>query len=125
MKSGCPVFPTHHSNNMKMKEQNQIEIYKAPDGSTQIKVQFELDTVWLTQSQMAELFQKDIRTISEHIQNVYSTEKLLASSTLRKFRIVGQEGKRQETRNIDYYNLTTRPTVYMACTAHHPILLLI
>ena len=95
MKSGCLVFPTHHSNNMKMKEQNQIEIYKALDGSTQIKAQFEQDTVWLTQSQMAELFQKDIRTISEHIQNVYSTEELLASSTLRKFRIVRQEGKRQ------------------------------
>ena len=88
-----------------MKEQNQIEIYKATDGTTQIKVQFEQDTVWLTQSQMGELFQKDIRTISEHIQNIYSTEELLASSTLRKFRIVRQEGKRQVNRNIDHYNL--------------------
>lgn len=73
--------------------------------TTQIKVQFEQDTVWLRQSQMAELFQKDKRTISEHIQNVYSTKELLASSTLRKFRIVRQEGKRQVNRNIDHYNL--------------------
>ena len=73
--------------------------------TTQIKVQFEQDTVWLRQSQMAELFQKDKRTISEHIQNVYSTKELLASSTLRKFRIVRQKGKRQVTRNIDHYNL--------------------
>ena len=57
-----------------MKEQNQIEIYQANDGTTQIKVQFEQDTVWLTQRQMAELFGKDVRTISEHIQNIYSTE---------------------------------------------------
>lgn len=88
-----------------MKEQNQIEIYQATDGTTQIKVQFEQDTVWLTQGQMAELFGKDVRTISEHIQNIYSTEELLESSTLRKFRIVRQEGKRQVNRNIDHYNL--------------------
>lgn len=88
-----------------MKEQNQIEIYQANDGTTQIKVQFEQDTVWLTQRQMAELFGKDVRTISEHIQNIYSTEELLASSTLRKFRRVRQEGKRQVNRNIDHYNL--------------------
>ena len=88
-----------------MKEQNQIEIYQANDGTTQIKVQFEQNTVWLTQRQMAELFGKDVRTISEHIQNIYSTEELLASSTLRKFRIVRQEGKRQVNRNIDHYNL--------------------
>lgn len=88
-----------------MKEQNQIEIYQANDGTTQIKVQFEQDTVWLTQRQMAELFGKDVRTISEHIQNIYSTEELLASSTLRRFRIVRQEGKRQVNRNIDHYNL--------------------
>lgn len=88
-----------------MKEQNQIEIYQANDGTTQIKVQFEQDTVWLTQRQMAELFEKDVRTISEHIQNIYSTEELLASSTLRKFRIVRQEGERKVNRNIDHYNL--------------------
>ena len=51
-----------------MKEQNQIEIYQANDGTTQINVQFEQDTVWLTQAQMAELFGKDVRTIRENLK---------------------------------------------------------
>ena len=55
-----------------MKEQNKIEIYKANDGSTQIRVQFEQDTVWLTQEQMAELFKKGRTTINEHINNVFT-----------------------------------------------------
>ena len=55
-----------------MKEQNQIEIYQATDGTTQIKVQFEQDTVWLTQSQMAELFNKGRTTITEHINNIFT-----------------------------------------------------
>ena len=58
-----------------MKTKNQIEIYQANDGSTQINVQFEKDTVWLTQAQMAELFGKGRTTITEHIQNVFSENK--------------------------------------------------
>ncbi len=88
-----------------MGEQNQIEIYQANDGSTQINVQFEQDTVWLTQAQMAELFDKDVRTISEHIKNIYGSEELIPDSTVRNFRIVRTEGKRQVARNIDHYNL--------------------
>lgn len=63
-----------------------IEIYQANDGSTQINVQFEEDTVWLTQAQMAELFGKGRTTITEHIQNVFSENKSLKKSTCRKFR---------------------------------------
>lgn len=88
-----------------MKEQNQIEIYQANDGSTQINVQFEQDTVWLTQAQMAELFGKNVRTVNEHIQNIYASEKLASDSTIRNFRIVRQEGKRKVNRGIDHYNL--------------------
>lgn len=69
-----------------MKTENQIEIYEADDGSTQINVQFEEDTVWLTQAQMAELFGKGRTTITEHIQNVFSENKSLKKSTCRKFR---------------------------------------
>lgn len=54
---------------------------------------------------MAELFAKDVRTINEHIQNVYASEELTSDSTIRKFRIVRQEGKRQVKRGIDHYNL--------------------
>ncbi len=88
-----------------MEIQSQIEIYQAKDGSTQIIVQFEQDTVWLTQAQMAELFGKDVRTINEHLQNIYASEELTSHSTIRNFRIVRQEGKRQVKRAIDHYNL--------------------
>ncbi|WP_047245491.1 virulence protein RhuM/Fic/DOC family protein [Maribacter thermophilus] len=88
-----------------MDRQNQIEIYQAKDGSTQINVQFEQETVWLTQAQMAELFGKDVRTINEHLKNIYASEELASDSTIRKFRIVRQEGTRQVNRNLEHYNL--------------------
>lgn len=88
-----------------MDKQNQIEIYKANDGTTQINVQFEQDTVWLTQAQMAALFGKDVRTINEHLKNIYASEELMTDATIQKFRIVRQEGKRQVNRNLDHYNL--------------------
>ncbi|MCP5499587.1 MAG: virulence RhuM family protein [Leptospiraceae bacterium] len=65
----------------------------------------EEETVWLSQKQMAELYQKDVRTVNEHIQNIYSEEELLPEATIRNFRIVQQEGKRQVSRDIDHYNL--------------------
>ncbi|MCB9481978.1 MAG: virulence protein RhuM/Fic/DOC family protein [Desulfobacteraceae bacterium] len=85
--------------------ENKIEIYKTPDNQTEIRVQFEDDTIWLTQLQMAELFNKDVRTINEHVKNIYKTEELNADSTIRNFRIVRTEGKRKVQRNIDHYNL--------------------
>lgn len=81
-----------------------IDIYQNEDG-TQIDVQFDQETVWLSQLQMAEVFGKDVRTVNEHIQNILSTGELSQDPTIRKFRIVRQEGKRQVTRNIDHYNL--------------------
>jgi hypothetical protein len=85
--------------------ENKIEIYKTPDNQTEILVQFEKDTIWLSQLQMAELFDKDVRTINEHIKNIYITEELISDSTIRNFRIVRQEGKRNVKRNIEHYNL--------------------
>jgi len=63
------------------------------------------ETVWLTQRQMAELFGKDVRTVSEHVRNVYSEGELEREATIRDFRIVRQEGPRQVTRAIEHYNL--------------------
>ena len=63
---------------------SQIEIYKAKDGQTQIEVQFEEDTVWLTQKQMAGLFDKNIMTVNEHIKNIYDEGELVESATIRK-----------------------------------------
>lgn len=87
-----------------MDSESQIEIYQATDGSTQINVQFEQETVWLTQAQMAELFGKGRTTITEHIQNVFSENELVQEATYRKFRQVRTEGKRTIEREIEHYN---------------------
>ena len=88
-----------------MDTESQIEIYQADDGTTQINVQFEKDTVWLTQTQMAELFGKGRTTITEHIQNVFSENELVYGATCRKFRQVRNEGNRTIEREIEHYNL--------------------
>lgn len=80
-------------------------IYQTEDGGLRTDVTLHDDTAWLNQKQIAELFNKDIRTVSEHIQNIYLEEELTQNSTIRNFRIVRQEGKRQVTRNIEHYNL--------------------
>ncbi|MCB1159725.1 MAG: virulence RhuM family protein [Leptospiraceae bacterium] len=84
---------------------SQFIIYTTELGDTRIDVRMEEETVWLSQKQMAELYQKDVRTVNEHIQNIYSEEELLPEATIRNFRIVQQEGKRQVSRDIDHYNL--------------------
>lgn len=84
---------------------NQIEIYKAENGQTQIDVKFEEDTVWLTQKQLAELFEKNIMTVNEHINNIYDEKELEEASTIRKSLIVQSEGKRTVKRDILLYNL--------------------
>lgn len=75
-----------------MKKQNQIEIYQASDGSTQINVQFEQDTVWLTQAQMAALFGKGRTTITEHIKNIFTAGELEKKVVCRDFRHSTQHG---------------------------------
>ncbi|MBN2659628.1 MAG: virulence protein RhuM/Fic/DOC family protein [Spirochaetales bacterium] len=85
--------------------ENKIEIYKAPDQETEIKVQFEEETVWLTQAQMVELFDSSKANISEHISHIYNDKELTKTATVRKFRTVQKEGSRQVTRERDHYNL--------------------
>ncbi|MES2264419.1 MAG: virulence RhuM family protein [Pseudomonadota bacterium] len=80
-------------------------LYETDDGRTRVECRFVEDTLWLTQALMAELFQKDVRTINEHLQNIYDEGELDPEATIRKFRIVRQEGSRQVNRNIDHYNL--------------------
>ena len=84
---------------------NPIEIYQTQDGQTQVEVRFEQETVWLSQAQMATLFGKDVRTINEHIKNVFDEGELERNPTIRKFQIVRQEGKRQVKREIEHYDL--------------------
>lgn len=84
---------------------NDFLLYQTEDGTTRIEVRLLNETVWLTQKQMAELFQKDVRTINEHIANIYDERELTPDATIRKFRIVQLEGSRQVGRDIDHYNL--------------------
>jgi hypothetical protein len=84
---------------------SDILIYQTEDGRTRIQVRLENETVWLTQKLMAELFQKDVRTINEHIRNIYEEGELSPEATIRKFRIVQTEGARQVSRETDFYNL--------------------
>ena len=84
---------------------NSIEIYCSQDGSIQLKVKLENDTVWLTQSQMAELFGVDRTSIVRHIRNIYKSEELDQNTTCAKNAQVRTEGHRSILREIPYYNL--------------------
>ena len=81
-------------------ENSEIIIYKTEDGLTQVEVTFNEDTVWLTQDQMAELFQKAKSTINEHIKNIYAEGELKKEETMRKF------GNTEfSTKPTNFYNL--------------------
>ena len=84
---------------------DQIEIYRSPDGNIELNVKLENDTVWLTQSQMAELFGVDRTSVVRHIKNIYATQELDEVSTCAKNAQVRMEGKRMIARDIPYYNL--------------------
>lgn len=84
---------------------NSIEIYRSQDGSVQLNVKLENETVWLTQSQMADLFGVDRTSIVRHIRNIYKSEELEENSTCAKNAQVRIEGQRQIVREIPYYNL--------------------
>ena len=83
----------------------QVRIFTSQVGEADLVVTFEQDTVWLSQVQMAELFGKDVRTVNEHIGNVYAGGELERETTIRKFRIVRAEGNREIRRQIEHYNL--------------------
>lgn len=84
---------------------NSIEIYRPKDGTVQLNVKLENESVWLTQSQMAELFGVDRTSIVRHIRNIYKSEELDESSTCAKSAQVRMEGQRQIVREIPLYNL--------------------
>ncbi len=84
---------------------NQIIFYSTPQGNIKVEVVFEGETFWLSQKRIADLFSVDVRTINEHLQNIYATGELQKDSTIRNFRIVQKEGSREVARNIDFYRL--------------------
>ena len=88
-----------------MKEQNKIEIYQSRDKQTVVEVKFEQETVWLSQKQMAFLFDKDSDTIGLHLKNIFKEGEIEEKSTTEHFSVVQKEGKRNVKRNIKFYNL--------------------
>lgn len=85
---------------------NEVEIYKAEEVQIEVRVKFGQDTVWLSQKQMAELFDKDTTdTIGLHLKNIYAEEELEENSTTELFPVVQSEGKRRVKRKIKFYNL--------------------
>ena len=86
-------------------EDNKIIIYQTEDGQTRIDVRMENETVWLSQAQMAELFQKTPQNITMHIRNAYNEGELDEISTCKDFLQVQTEGSRNVTRRVKYYDL--------------------
>jgi hypothetical protein len=87
--------------NLPSKPQSGILLYQTEDGRTRLEVRLVDNTVWLTQKLMAELFQKDVRTINEHIQNVFEENELVPESVIRKFRITAADGKSYDTMHFN------------------------
>lgn len=85
--------------------ENEIIIYQTQDGQTKIDVRLENETVWLTQNQMAELFQTTKQNVSLHIKNIFEEGELSENSTVKDYLTVQQEGNRKVSRNISLYNL--------------------
>ncbi len=79
--------------------------FTTQDSSEGIEVRFDESTIWLSQKLMAELFGVDVRTVNEHLKNIFSTGELDPGATIRNFRIVQKEGARQVARNVDHYSL--------------------
>jgi hypothetical protein len=88
-----------------IKSNSEIILYQTEDGTTKIEVRLENETVWLSQLQIGELFQKAKATINEHIKNIFEEGELEESSTVRNFRTVQLEGKRKVERDVTFFNL--------------------
>ncbi len=87
-----------------MNNQGEIILYQ-PDETIKVEVRLEDETVWLTQAQMAELFDVKEHTITYHIKEIYNIGELEILPTTRKIRVVRKEGNRTVNRNLDFYNL--------------------
>ena len=88
-----------------MQDKQPLAIFQAADGAIELSVDAGAETIWATQKQIAEVFGVDVRTVSEHLKNIFATDELKEDSTIRKFRIVQTEGIREVKRDIEHYNL--------------------
>jgi hypothetical protein len=99
-------------------EKSNLVLYQTEDGQTRIEVHLLDETVWLNQDQMGELFDKDKRTISEHIRNLFKEGELQEYATVRKFRTVQMEGSREVFRQVEHYNLDVIISVGYRVSSH-------
>ena len=83
----------------------QFILFETDEGQTKVECRFETETLWLTQNLIAELYQKSVPTINEHLSNIYSEGELEQNTTIRNFRIVRKEGTREVARDVAHYNL--------------------
>jgi len=83
----------------------EIVLYQSDDGTIRLETRLENETLWLTQQQMAELFQTTVANINIHIKNIFDEGELRTEATIKDFLIVRQEGGRQVQRNLTHYNL--------------------
>lgn len=84
---------------------SDIIFYSSPEGNIHVEVLYGDETFWLSQKRMAELFGVDVRTVNEHLKNIFTSGELNSSATIRKIRIVQKEGERDVAREVDFYNL--------------------
>lgn len=83
----------------------EIVLYRTEDGRNRIQCRFQDESLWLSQALMAELFDKDVRTINEHVRNIFDEGELAREATIRNFRIVRTEGNREVSREVEHYSL--------------------
>ncbi len=89
-----------------MKPDNtDIILYSSPEGHIRVEVVYDEETFWLSQKRMAELFGVEVNTINYHLKEIFKSEELQEERTIRKIRIVQQEGARNVQREVDFYNL--------------------
>lgn len=105
-----------------MKDNNsEIIIYQTAEGETQLDVRLEQETVWLSQDQMVELFQRNKSTISRHIKNIFEEGELEQEATVAKIATVQKEGLREVKRDIEYYNLDVIISVGYRVKSHRGV----
>lgn len=88
-----------------MKEKSEIILYQIHQRDIRVEVRFEAETFWMTQKMMADLFNVEVPTINYHLQEIFKSVELEENTTIRKIRIVQEEGNRSVTREINFYNL--------------------
>ena len=89
----------------KNNSRGKLVLYQALDGTVELDVRLERDTLWLSQKQMSTLFDKDTDTIGLHLRNIFEEGELEESATTEESSVVQKEGNRQVRRNVRFYNL--------------------